>query len=181
MNVGKLATGRPYMTPCTPLAVIALLEHYNIPVAGQRVAMVGRSMVVGTPLSVLFARKHATVTVCHTGTKDLPEILGLSDIVVVAIGSPAHVRGSWLRPGSVVIDVGINRMDTGAAETKQSLVGDVDFGSAAEVVGAISPVPGGVGPLTVAMLARNLWEAYQTQTAGMAIDIDHANQAKCGE
>lgn len=171
-------TGRPYMIPCTPLAVISLLGHYNIPIAGQRVAMVGKSMVVGTPLSVLFTQKHATTTVCHTQTKDLPGVLGSSDIVVVAIGNPTYVHGSWLKPGCTVIDVGINRMDTGSSETKRSLVGDVDFESAVNVAGAISPVPGGVGPMTVAMLAHNLWQAYQTQTAGMAIDIDHVNEAK---
>ena len=170
------------MTPCTPLAVISLLEYYNIPIAGQRVAMVGKSMIVGTPLSVLFTQKHATTTLCHTQTKDLPKILAESDIVVAAIGDPAYIHGSWLKPGCTVIDVGINRMDSGSSETKQLLVGDVDFESAVKVAGAISPVPGGVGPLTVAMLAHNLWQAYQTQTTGIETDIvDHANEAKCKE
>lgn len=181
VNVGKLLTGRPYMTPCTPLAVISLLEHYSIPIAGQRVAMVGKSMVVGTPLSVLFTQKHATTTLCHTQTQNLPDILASSDIVVAAIGNPAYIHGSWLKPGCTVIDVGINRVDSEVSDTKQLLVGDVDFESAVEVAGAISPVPGGVGPLTVAMLAHNLWHAYQTQTAGMDTKIDNANQAKCKE
>ena len=160
-------TGRPYMTPCTPLAVISLLEHHSIPIACQRVALIGKSMVVGMPLSVLFTQRHATVTVCHTQTKSLPDVLNSSDIVVAAMGDPAFVQGSWLKPGCTVIDVGINRVGVKSSQTEASLVGDVDFESASRVAAAISPVPGGVGPLTVAMLASNLWHAYRTQTAGM--------------
>jgi 5,10-methylene-tetrahydrofolate dehydrogenase/methenyl tetrahydrofolate cyclohydrolase len=185
INVGRLVTGRPYMTPCTPLAVISLLEHYGIPISGQRVAMVGKSMVVGTPLSILFTQRHATTTICHSETKELPDILKSSDIVVAAIGNASYIHGSWLKVGCTVVDVGINRLDIiDSLSGGHALVGDVDFESASKVAAAITPVPGGVGPLTVAMLGSNLVRAYWTLMAGMtATDNigDHVNQAELRE
>jgi methylenetetrahydrofolate dehydrogenase (NADP+)/methenyltetrahydrofolate cyclohydrolase len=157
-NVGRLVQGRPRFLPCTPHGVQQLLMRNNIEIAGRHVVVVGRSDIVGKPLANMFVQRgrggDATVTVCHSRTKDLGAVTRLADILVVAIGKPEFVTADMVKPGAAVVDVGINRTPAG-------LVGDVDFDAVKEVAGAISPVPGGVGPLTVAMLLRNTLAAAQ--------------------
>jgi methylenetetrahydrofolate dehydrogenase (NADP+)/methenyltetrahydrofolate cyclohydrolase len=155
-NVGRLVQGRPQFLPCTPQGVVELLRRNDIPIAGQHVVIVGRSDIVGKPLSVMLAQKgvDATVTLCHSRTADLPAITRQADILVVAIGRANFVTADMVRPGATVIDVGINRTDAG-------LVGDVDFEAVSEVAGSITPVPGGVGPLTRVMLLVNTLTAAQ--------------------
>jgi methylenetetrahydrofolate dehydrogenase (NADP+)/methenyltetrahydrofolate cyclohydrolase len=149
-NVGRLVQGRPRFLPCTPHGVQQLLVRSGIPIAGQHVVIVGRSDIVGKPLANMLVQRgmDATVTVCHSRTRNLPEITRLADILVVAIGQARFVTAAMVRPGAVVIDVGMNR-------TEQGLCGDVDFDSVREVAGYLTPVPGGVGPLTVTMLLHN--------------------------
>ncbi len=149
-NVGRLVQGRPIFLPCTPNGVVELLKRNNITVAGKHVVVVGRSDIVGKPLSIMLAQKgaDATVTVCHSRTHDLPSVTRLADILVVAIGKPNFITEDMVRPGATVIDVGINRVESG-------LVGDVDYLGVSEVAGAITPVPGGVGPLTRVVLLVN--------------------------
>jgi methylenetetrahydrofolate dehydrogenase (NADP+)/methenyltetrahydrofolate cyclohydrolase len=149
-NVGRLVQGRPVFLPCTPNGVVQLLKRNDIATAGKHVVVVGRSDIVGKPLSIMLAQKgaDATVTLCHSRTTDLPSVTRLADILVVAIGKPNFVTADMVRPGAVVVDVGINRVDAG-------LVGDVDYEAVSEVAGAITPVPGGVGPLTRVMLLVN--------------------------
>ena len=147
-SAGLLAQGRPGMVPCTPLGVMELLRVAGVEVEGAEAVIVGRSILVGRPMAALLTNASATVTVCHSRTRDLGEVCSRADILVAAVGSPRMVRGDWVKPGAAVIDVGINRTDDG-------LVGDVDFEPAAERAGAITPVPGGVGPMTIAMLLRN--------------------------
>lgn len=156
-NAGLLALGRPRFVPCTPLGIQVLLERTGAKVEGSHVVVVGRSNLVGRPISVLLSLKgpssNATVTLCHTGTTDLASHTQAADILVVAAGTPRGITGDMIKPGATVIDVGISRGDDG------KLVGDVDFESAKEVAGAITPVPGGVGPMTVAMLMSNTLQA----------------------
>ncbi len=149
-NVGRLVQGRPVFLPCTPHGVVELLKRNNIPTAGKHVVVVGRSDIVGKPLSIMLAQKgaDATVTLCHSRTADLPSVTRLADILVVAIGKPNFITADMVRPGATVVDVGINRVESG-------LVGDVDYEPVSEVAGAITPVPGGVGPLTRVMLLVN--------------------------
>jgi methylenetetrahydrofolate dehydrogenase (NADP+) / methenyltetrahydrofolate cyclohydrolase len=149
-NVGRLVQGRPVFLPCTPHGVVQLLKRNNITTSGKHVVVVGRSDIVGKPLSIMLAQKgaDATVTICHSRTTDLPNVTRLADILVVAIGKPNFVTADMVRPGAVVIDVGINRVESG-------LVGDVDYEPVSEVASAITPVPGGVGPLTRVMLLAN--------------------------
>ncbi|MDZ4658995.1 MAG: bifunctional methylenetetrahydrofolate dehydrogenase/methenyltetrahydrofolate cyclohydrolase FolD [Bythopirellula sp.] len=149
-NVGRLVQGRPVFLPCTPHGVVELLKRNNIATAGKHVVVVGRSDIVGKPLSIMLAQKgaDATVTLCHSRTADLPAVTRLADILVVAIGKPNFIVADMVRPGATVIDVGINRVESG-------LVGDVDFEGVSKVAGAITPVPGGVGPLTRVMLLVN--------------------------
>lgn len=149
-NVGRLVQGRPRFLPCTPHGVQQLLVRSGIPIAGQHVVIVGRSDIVGKPLANMLVQRgmDATVTICHSRTRDLPEITRLADILVVAIGQARFVTAEMVRPGAVVIDVGMNR-------TEQGLCGDVDFDGVREVAGYLTPVPGGVGPLTVTMLLHN--------------------------
>jgi methylenetetrahydrofolate dehydrogenase (NADP+) / methenyltetrahydrofolate cyclohydrolase len=147
-SAGLLAQGRPRLVPCTPQGVMELLRVAEVDVEGAEAVIVGRSILVGRPLSALLTNASATVTVCHSRTRDLGEVCSRADILVAAVGSPRMVRGEWVKPGATVIDVGINRTDDG-------LVGDVDHEPAAERASAITPVPGGVGPMTIAMLLRN--------------------------
>jgi methylenetetrahydrofolate dehydrogenase (NADP+)/methenyltetrahydrofolate cyclohydrolase len=158
-NVGRLVQGRPRFLPCTPHGIRELLVRSGIEIAGQHVVIVGRSDIVGKPLAIMLAQKgkggDATVTVCHSRTRDLPSVTRLADILVVAIGRAKLVTADMVKPGATVVDVGINRAETG-------LVGDVDFDAVREVAGAITPVPGGVGPLTIAMLLRNTLQAAQS-------------------
>lgn len=152
-SIGRLAQGRPNLVSCTPQGVMVLLARAGIELEGARATVLGRSNIVGRPMAMLLEQANCTVTVCHSRTRDLPTILGQSDIVVVAIGRANHVRGEWIKDGAVVIDVGINRLDDG------SLAGDVEFEPANVRASAITPVPGGVGPMTIAMLMRNTFQA----------------------
>jgi methylenetetrahydrofolate dehydrogenase (NADP+)/methenyltetrahydrofolate cyclohydrolase len=153
MNAGRLATGLPSLVPCTPLGCLYLLKAELGELAGLDAVVIGRSNIVGKPMAQLLIGESATVTVAHSRTRDLPDVVRRADIVVAAVGRPEMVRGDWIKPGATVIDVGINRVATD--DGKGRLVGDVAFDEAAEVAGAITPVPGGVGPMTIAMLMRN--------------------------
>lgn len=160
-NAGKLARGdEDCLVPCTPRGAIRLLEEAETTISGQRAVVLGRSRLVGRPVADLLINRHATVTICHSRTRDLPDRVREADIVVAAIGREAFVEGSWLRPGATVIDVGINRN-----ETTGKLVGDVAFEEAQNVVRAITPVPGGVGPMTVAYLLENTIQAAVSRRA----------------
>lgn len=161
-NQGALFTGRPGPRPCTPFGCMKLLETTGVDPAGKTAVVVGRSVLVGRPIAMMLLERHATVTVCHSRTPDLPEVVGRADIVVAAVGVPGLVRGEWIKPGAVVLDVGINRVDG-------KLVGDVEFEAAAERAGWITPVPGGVGPMTVAMLLSNTWNAFLRRRGGGAL------------
>ncbi|MEZ4404559.1 MAG: bifunctional methylenetetrahydrofolate dehydrogenase/methenyltetrahydrofolate cyclohydrolase FolD [Kofleriaceae bacterium] len=148
-NLGLVAQGRPRFTACTPAGCMRLLSFGDVPVAGAHAVVVGRSVLVGKPMALLLANADATVTLCHSKTRDLPAQVAAADIVVAAVGRPALVRGAWIKPGAAVIDVGINRGADG------KLLGDVEFAAAAERAAAITPVPGGVGPMTRACLLEN--------------------------
>jgi len=154
VNAGRLAVGADGFVPCTPLGCLMLLKDRIGDLAGLHAVVIGRSNIVGKPMAQLLLKESCTVTIAHSRTRDLPAIVRQADIVVAAVGRPEMVKGDWLRPGAIVIDVGINRI-AGAETGKTRLVGDVDFASAAEVAGAITPVPGGVGPMTIAVLLRN--------------------------
>jgi len=154
VNAGRLAVGAEGFVPCTPLGCLMLLKDRIGDLAGLHAVVIGRSNIVGKPMAQLLLKESCTVTIAHSRTRDLPAIVRQADIVVAAVGRPEMVKGDWLRPGAIVIDVGINRI-AGAETGKTRLVGDVDFASAAEVAGAITPVPGGVGPMTIAVLLRN--------------------------
>lgn len=156
-NAGLLALDRPCLLPNTPAGGMELLRRYGVTLAGKRAAVVGRSPIVGKPMALLLLREHATVTICHSRTPDLAAVVREAEIVAVAVGRAGVVTGAMLRPGAVVVDFGINVLDDG------SVVGDVDFASAAEVAGAITPVPGGTGPLTNVMLLRNVLQAARDQ------------------
>lgn len=153
INVGRLATGQKAMVPCTPLGCLMLLRDQLGDLAGRRAVVVGRSNIVGKPMAQLLLRESCTVTVAHSRTHDLPALCREAEILVAAVGRPGMIRGDWIRPGAVVIDVGINRIDAGEGRTR--LAGDVAFDEVAEVAGAITPVPGGVGPMTIACLLAN--------------------------
>lgn len=164
-NVGRLSQGRPRFLPCTPHGVQQLLHRYNIETAGQHVVVIGRSEIVGKPLCSMLTQKdsclgpsavNATVTICHSCTQDLPSITKTADILIAAIGKPKFVTANMVKPGAVVVDVGVNRTDDG-------LVGDVDFDEVREIAAYITPVPGGVGPLTIAMLLKNTLTACTLQ------------------
>lgn len=153
VNAGRLAIGLHGFVPCTPLGCLRLLQAELGDLAGKEAVVIGRSNIVGKPMALLLLRESCTVTVAHSRTQDLPDVVRRGDIVVAAVGRPEMVKGHWLKPGATVIDVGINRLP--AEDGKSRLVGDVDFQSASEVAGAITPVPGGVGPMTIACLIRN--------------------------
>ena len=157
VNVGKLVIGTPNLVPCTPAGCIEMLDLANIEIDGKNAAIIGRSNIVGKPLFHLLLARHATVTICHTHTKNLPEIARQADILVAASGKPKLITADMIKPGATVIDVGINRI------APKKLVGDVDFDAAVDVAGAITPVPGGVGLLTVAMLMKNVVKAAKLQ------------------
>ncbi|HAZ30480.1 TPA: bifunctional 5,10-methylene-tetrahydrofolate dehydrogenase/5,10-methylene-tetrahydrofolate cyclohydrolase [Candidatus Acetothermia bacterium] len=170
-NLGRLVRGDPYLLPCTPLAVQQILVRSGYPPAGKHVAIVGRSVLVGRPLSILLSQKgpagDATVTVCHSATPDLGAFTRQADILVVAVGRPRMVTADMVREGAVVIDVGVNRVDDASAPKGYRLVGDTQFEALREKVAAITPVPGGVGPMTVTMLLVNTVAACEAQ-AGKA-------------
>ena len=158
VNVGHLCTGAPALVPCTPLGCLILLKRELGDLTGKRAIVLGRSNIVGKPMAQLLLRESATVTIAHSKTRDLAEECRRADILVAAVGRPLMVKGDWIKPGAVVIDVGINRVP-GSEPGKSKLVGDVDFAEAVKVAGAITPVPGGVGPMTIAVLLRNTLEA----------------------
>jgi methylenetetrahydrofolate dehydrogenase (NADP+)/methenyltetrahydrofolate cyclohydrolase len=160
-NVGRLAVGTQALVPCTPLGCLHLLKRELGDLSGLDAVVIGRSNIVGKPMAMLLLGESATVTIAHSRTRDLPALVRRADIVVAAVGRPEMVRGDWIKPGATVIDVGINRTDG-------KLVGDVAFAEAAEVAGAITPVPGGVGPMTVAMLMKNTVKAHRQRQAGAA-------------
>jgi 5,10-methylene-tetrahydrofolate dehydrogenase/methenyl tetrahydrofolate cyclohydrolase len=163
LNLGRLAQkGRdPFFTPCTPAGILTLLKTAGAELSGARAVVLGRSNIVGMPVSLLLVKENATVTICHSRTKDLPAVTRQADVLVAAIGRAEMVKGDWIQPGAYVIDVGVNRVDDPSTERGYRLVGDVDYDQAIEVAGAITPVPGGVGPMTIAMLLRNTLTAAE--------------------
>jgi methylenetetrahydrofolate dehydrogenase (NADP+)/methenyltetrahydrofolate cyclohydrolase len=165
-NAGRLAVGEEGLVPCTPLGSLMLLKDRLGDLSGLEAVVVGRSNIVGKPMAQLLLQENCTVTVAHSRTRDLAGVVRRADIVVAAVGRPEIVKGDWLKPGATVIDVGINRVPA-AGEGKTRLVGDVDFEGAREVAGAITPVPGGVGPMTIAVLLRNTLVAAHAR-AGLA-------------
>ncbi|WP_298289086.1 bifunctional methylenetetrahydrofolate dehydrogenase/methenyltetrahydrofolate cyclohydrolase FolD [Novosphingobium sp.] len=169
-NAGRLAVGQPGFVPCTPLGCLMLLKDRLGDLSGLDAVVIGRSNIVGKPMAQLLISESCTVTVAHSRTKDLADVVRRADIVVAAVGRPEMVKGDWIKPGATVIDVGINRVP-GATEGKTKLVGDVDYASAATVASAITPVPGGVGPMTIAVLLRNaLVAAYRNAGLELAAD-----------
>ncbi|HAI87483.1 MAG TPA: bifunctional methylenetetrahydrofolate dehydrogenase/methenyltetrahydrofolate cyclohydrolase FolD [Firmicutes bacterium] len=153
INVGNLVVGKPALRPCTPAGIMELIHRTGIALKGKHAVVVGRSNIVGKPVALMLLAEHATVTICHSRTQDLPAVCRSADVLVAAVGRPQMIKGDWIKPGAVVIDVGVNRI----AEKK--LVGDVDFAGASAVAAAITPVPGGVGPMTIAMLMHNCVQA----------------------
>ena len=168
ISTGRLALGLPGLVPCTPLGSLMLLKDRLGDLAGLNAVVIGRSILVGKPMAQLLLAESCTVTIAHSRTRDLPGVVRRADIVVTAVGRPEMVKGSWLKPGAAVIDVGINRLPPAGGAAKGRLVGDVDFADALEVAGAITPVPGGVGPMTIAVLLRNTLVAAH-RNAGVAL------------
>ncbi|HVZ79664.1 MAG TPA: bifunctional methylenetetrahydrofolate dehydrogenase/methenyltetrahydrofolate cyclohydrolase FolD [bacterium] len=158
MSLGRLVAGLPGLRSCTPAGVMAMLEHYKIPVSGKRAVVIGRSIMVGKPMAQLLVEANATVTVCHSKTRDIASVVREAELVVAAIGKPRYVTADMVRDGAVVVDVGINRLPDG------KLCGDVDFEAVSPTASAITPVPGGVGPMTIALLMRNTFDAFWSQT-----------------
>jgi methylenetetrahydrofolate dehydrogenase (NADP+)/methenyltetrahydrofolate cyclohydrolase len=158
VNIGRLVQNRPGLRPCTPAGCLHILDAHRVPIQGARAVVIGRSEIVGKPVALLLLHRHATVTLCHSRTRDLPAAVREAEIVIAAVGVPELVKGDWIKPGAAVIDVGMNRLERG-------LVGDVDFAAARERAGLITPVPGGVGPLTRAMLLENTLQAWLLQRA----------------
>jgi methylenetetrahydrofolate dehydrogenase (NADP+)/methenyltetrahydrofolate cyclohydrolase len=167
LNAGALLTGTPGLLPCTPLGCIRLLDHVGIPLEGARAVVLGRSNIVGKPMALLLLRRHATVTIAHSRTRDLPRLCAEADVLVAAVGRAGMIRGTWIKPGATVIDVGINRRDDG------QLVGDVAFEEALERAAWVTPVPGGVGPMTIACLLENTvraaWQRCALPPAALAL------------
>jgi methylenetetrahydrofolate dehydrogenase (NADP+)/methenyltetrahydrofolate cyclohydrolase len=174
VNAGLLSLGRTGLRPATPLGVMELLADTGVQLEGADAVVVGRSNLFGKPMAQLLLAQNATVTVCHSRTRDLREVCSRAEVLVVAAGRPRMVTGDFVRPGAVVIDVGINRISPEEAGNKSGLVGDVDFVAAAEVASAITPVPGGVGPMTIALLLRNTLQAarYQAELDTLLADLD---------
>lgn len=158
VNVGKLVAGEPGLVACTPKGILTLLDRFRIPVDGKHAVVIGRSLIVGKPMALLLLNRNATVTICHSHTVDLPHMARQGDILVAALGKPGMIGPDFIKPGGVVIDVGISRSADG------KLKGDVRFEEARQIAGAITPVPGGVGPMTIATLLSNTIDAYRTHT-----------------
>lgn len=163
LNIGRLAQkGRdPLFVPCTPAGVIEMLDKLGVRLDGTNAVVLGRSNIVGMPVALLLVRRNATVTICHSRTRDLPSVVRSADVLVAAVGRAEMVRGDWVKPGAVVIDVGVNRIDDPSHPKGSRLVGDVCYDEVKEVAGALTPVPGGVGPMTIAMLLKNTVRAAQ--------------------
>lgn len=171
VNAGLLASGRPSLVPCTPRGSMRLLALAETPLSGARAVVVGRSNIVGKPMAQLLLAENATVTIAHSRTKDLAALCREADVLVAAVGRPEMIRGDWVKPGALVVDVGINRVDVpgeknAAGQQKTRLVGDVAYAEAAERAGAITPVPGGVGPMTIAYLLDNTLIAAERRARG---------------
>ena len=169
LNIGRLSMKRrdPLFVPCTPKGCIELLDRTGVAIEGKRAVVLGRSNIVGLPVAMLLLHRNATLTICHSRTQDLPGVVREADILIAAVGRAEMVKGDWLKPGVVVIDVGVNAVDDPSRKRGYRLVGGVDFEQAMEVAGAITPVPGGVGPMTIAMLLRNTTDAAK-RSVGMA-------------
>ena len=167
INIGRLAQkGRePLFIPATPSGVMYLLEDSGVKLEGANAVVLGRSNIVGMPVSLLLVKANSTVTICHSRTRDIPAITREADVLIAAVGIPEYVRGDWIKPGATVIDVGVNRVEDATRKRGYRLVGDVHFDEALEVAGAITPVPGGVGPMTIAMLLRNTLRAARLADA----------------
>ena len=167
INIGRLAQkGRePLFVPCTPAGALVLMERSGATLSGANAVVLGRSNIVGMPMALLLVRENATVTICHSRTKDLPGVVREADVLIAAVGRPEMVRGDWVKPGAIVIDVGINRVDDASQPKGYRLVGDVAYDEVKEVAGALTPVPGGVGPMTIAMLMRATAQAAQRAAA----------------
>lgn len=161
-NVGRLATGNPLFQPCTPYGVMKMLEKTGVDLTGKEVVVVGRSNIVGKPVALMCLAQHATVTLCHSRTADLPAKVRQADVVIAAVGRPEMIKGDWIKEGAVVIDVGVNRVG------EKKLVGDVDFVAASERASAITPVPGGVGPMTITMLLFNTLESAKRRAESLS-------------
>jgi methylenetetrahydrofolate dehydrogenase (NADP+) / methenyltetrahydrofolate cyclohydrolase len=168
VNAGLLALGLPGLRPCTPLGVIELLASVEAGLEGAEAVVVGRSNLFGKPMAQLLLQRNATVTVCHSRTRELREVCARADVLIAAVGRPRLITREFVKPGAVVIDVGMNRLTPGQAHNKSGLVGDVDFAAVAEVASAITPVPGGVGPMTIAFLLHNTLQAARRQ-AGLEL------------
>ncbi|HXX48200.1 MAG TPA: bifunctional 5,10-methylenetetrahydrofolate dehydrogenase/5,10-methenyltetrahydrofolate cyclohydrolase [Myxococcota bacterium] len=158
VNSGRLLANEPGFVPCTPLGCLYILDRHHVQIEGANAVVIGRSEIVGKPVSLLLLHRNATVTICHSRTRELADIARRADILVAAVGRPQMVKGDWIKPGAAVIDVGVNRVDG-------ALIGDVDFAAANGRAGLLTPVPGGVGLLTVAMLLRNTLQAFEAQAA----------------
>ena len=161
VNIGNLLIGRPCLKSCTPAGIMELIKRSGVDLTGKHAVVVGRSNIVGKPVAVLLLEKHATVTICHSRTKDLAEMCKMADVLVAAVGKAKMIKGEWIKPGAVVIDVGTNKV-----EGSKKLVGDVDFDAAKEIAGWITPVPGGVGPMTITMLMHNTIKAARAIMTG---------------
>jgi methylenetetrahydrofolate dehydrogenase (NADP+)/methenyltetrahydrofolate cyclohydrolase len=174
VNAGLLSLGKPGLRPATPLGVMEMLGEVGVELEGAEAVVVGRSNLFGKPMAQLLLAQNATVTVCHSRTRDLREVCSRAEVLIVAVGRARMVQGDFVRPGAVVIDVGMNRLTPEEAGNKSGLVGDVDFAAASEVASAITPVPGGVGPMTIALLLRNTLQAarYQAHVDAQLADID---------
>ena len=157
MNSGRLLQGVPGLYPCTPVGIIEVLDRHEIPIEGAHAVVVGRSEIVGKPVSLLLLHRHATVTICHSRTRDLPGVCREADILVAAVGRARMIQPDWVKPGAAVIDVGVNEVDG-------KLVGDVDFDGVQGIAGLVTPPRGGVGPMTITMLLRNTLQAYRERT-----------------
>ncbi|HEY68200.1 MAG: bifunctional methylenetetrahydrofolate dehydrogenase/methenyltetrahydrofolate cyclohydrolase FolD [Chloroflexi bacterium] len=168
VNIGRLAMkGRePMFAPCTPIGCIELLDRYGVEIEGKEAVVLGRSNIVGMPVAMLLLKRNATITICHSRTKDLPAVCRRADILIAAVGRPRMVQADWVKAGAAVIDVGINRVEDPTAKRGYRIVGDVDFEAVKEVAGYLTPVPGGVGPMTIAMLLRNTLTAAK-RAAGL--------------
>ncbi|MFN8658535.1 MAG: bifunctional methylenetetrahydrofolate dehydrogenase/methenyltetrahydrofolate cyclohydrolase FolD [Candidatus Obscuribacterales bacterium] len=160
LNAGLLLSGKRGLRPCTPFGIMVMLDRYQVPIEGMNAVVIGRSNLVGKPIALMLMERNATVTICHSRSKNLPAIVGAADILVVAAGKEEMVKGEWVKRGAVVIDVGIHRRELEGGKSK--LVGDVEFQTANQRASHITPVPGGVGPMTVAMLLANTVEAYKS-------------------
>ncbi len=168
LNIGRLSMKRrePLYVPCTPKGCIELLDRSGIEISGRNAVVLGRSNIVGLPVAMLLLHRNATLTVCHSRTADLPAMVRQADILIAAVGRPEMVKGDWIKPGAAVIDVGVNAIDDADDPRGYRLVGDVDFDAASEVAGHITPVPGGVGPMTIAMLLRNTVDGARRSFSG---------------